>query len=274
VSTDWTYWGMGMFYGVSTADDYGTQIRHLFHFTPVPGDRVLFHIATSVNLATVPAELIDYVQEKSAELTARNLDDDAPIWARKRYLVRPVLCEGDGPYGLLRRWTRQFFPEPRRDESTSQATTPPAEIVDEHAGGLYQIASEQGDPNLPPAALAASGGDVDATPEAVRRVFFERLPAQFNPAAVSGPFVVQYDITGDSGGTYFVEVDSGRCSPAAGEHAAPAVRVSIDAGDWLRLQGGLLDGTTAFLSGRLKVQGDMSLAMKLAEVFPLASRAG
>ena len=38
--------------------------------------------------------------------------EDVEIWENKRYVERPVLCDGDGPVGKLRKWYRQFF-EPR-----------------------------------------------------------------------------------------------------------------------------------------------------------------
>lgn len=40
--------------------------------------------------------------------------EDVAIWEHKRYLVRPLLCDGDGPIMKLRRWYAQFYPsEPR-----------------------------------------------------------------------------------------------------------------------------------------------------------------
>ena len=104
--------------------------------------------------------------------------------------------------------------------------------------------------------------------QAIRATFFERLPATFNAAAASGrEFVIQYDLYGDFGGKYFVEVRNGTCSPAEGEHSAPTIRVSGDASDWLKINSGALDRTKAFLTGRLKVKGDMALAMRLGDIF-------
>ena len=44
---------------------------------------------------------------------ARQYAQDIPIWEHKRYLERPLLCDGDGPILELRRWFRQFYPESR-----------------------------------------------------------------------------------------------------------------------------------------------------------------
>ena len=44
----------------------------------------------------------------------RQLEQDVPIWENKVYLDRPVLCEGDGPIGTFRLWSRQFYPSPEQ----------------------------------------------------------------------------------------------------------------------------------------------------------------
>lgn len=48
----------------------------------------------------------------------RQLEQDIPIWENKVYFNRPLLCDGDGPIGLYRRWIRQFYP------AASLAATP------------------------------------------------------------------------------------------------------------------------------------------------------
>ena len=37
-------------------------------------------------------------------------EDDLAVWEAKVYRDAPVLCDGDGPIGRLRRWYRQFYP--------------------------------------------------------------------------------------------------------------------------------------------------------------------
>ena len=41
---------------------------------------------------------------------ARQYAQDIPIWEHKRYLERPLLCDGDGPILELRRYFQQFYP--------------------------------------------------------------------------------------------------------------------------------------------------------------------
>ncbi len=46
-----------------------------------------------------------------AEIT-RQVVQDIPIWENKIYVPRPVLCDGDGPIGVFRKWARQFYIDP------------------------------------------------------------------------------------------------------------------------------------------------------------------
>jgi 3-ketosteroid 9alpha-monooxygenase subunit A len=43
---------------------------------------------------------------------SRQLEQDIPIWEHKVYFDHPVLCDGDGPIGLFRKWCRQFYSSP------------------------------------------------------------------------------------------------------------------------------------------------------------------
>ena len=43
---------------------------------------------------------------------SRQLEQDIPIWEHKIYFEHPVLCDGDGPIGLFRKWCRQFYSQP------------------------------------------------------------------------------------------------------------------------------------------------------------------
>ena len=40
-----------------------------------------------------------------------------------------------------------------------------------------------------------------------------------------------------------------------------------DAGDWVKIMTGQLDGTAAFMQGKLKIKGDMGLAIKMPSLF-------
>ena len=64
-------------------------------------------------------------------------------------------------------------------------------------------------------------------------------------------------------GTIMLDGAAGEVSEADGD-ADTTIKVSWD--DWQQLAAGQLDGMTAFMMGKLKVEGDMSNAMQLQGV--------
>ncbi len=98
--------------------------------------------------------------------------------------------------------------------------------------------------------------------------FFTALPGRFNPAAAVGVnAIIQFELSGDGGGTWHVTVADGTCEVAPGPHADPTLVVVASAENWLKVVAGSLDPQLAFLTGRLKVRGDMGLAMRLRALF-------
>ena len=61
----------------------------------------------------------------------------------------------------------------------------------------------------------------------------------------------------------FLSVKDGKATVAAGEAPSPNCTVSMAEGDFLDMVAGRLNGQMAFLTGKLKVAGDMGLALKL-----------
>ncbi len=52
-----------------------------------------------------------------------------------------------------------------------------------------------------------------------------------------------------------------------GTHAAPNITMTMKEGDYLDMANGKLNGQMAFMSGKLKIAGDMGLALKLQNLF-------
>ncbi len=99
---------------------------------------------------------------------------------------------------------------------------------------------------------------------------FEAMPARFKPERAQGVnAVIQYDITGEGGGTYHVEIADEKCTLREGPAAAPKLTLTMAAQDWLDMVTGKLNGQMAFMSGKLKHKGDMGLLMKLASMFAI-----
>ncbi len=108
-------------------------------------------------------------------------------------------------------------------------------------------------------------------PDTIQEVI-QGMPNQFNADAAKGMNAVyQYDITGDGGAQFHTEIKDGTIAVTEGTHASPNITITMVAKDYLDLVNGKLNGQMAFMSGKLKIKGDMSLAMKLQSLFkPIA----
>lgn len=99
---------------------------------------------------------------------------------------------------------------------------------------------------------------------------FDAMPGRFKADRAQGVnAVIQYDITGDGGGTYHVEIADGKCTLREGPAASPKLTLTMAAQDWVDMVSGKLNGQMAFMSGKLKHKGDMGLLMKLPSLFAI-----
>lgn len=97
---------------------------------------------------------------------------------------------------------------------------------------------------------------------------FDLMPSQLNPQAAKGmDSVIQFNLGGEGGGHYYVEIKNGTCTTAEGTHAAPNMTTTMKASEWVDMIRGKLDPTSAFMNGKLKIAGDMGLAMKMQTLF-------
>jgi putative sterol carrier protein len=90
--------------------------------------------------------------------------------------------------------------------------------------------------------------------------------AEANPAKLAGLNAnFQFELSGDDGGTYHVNVASGKAEIGSGPTTAN-VTILMSSADFQAMVGGTLNATQAFMTGKLKIQGDMSLAMRLQTI--------
>lgn len=98
---------------------------------------------------------------------------------------------------------------------------------------------------------------------------FESLPGHLDAdAAENLTAVFQFDLSGSNGGCYHLTVTGGVCTVGTGAHATPDVTFSMSGDDCLGVLTGRLDGAAVFMSGRLRVEGDLGLALQLPALFP------
>ncbi len=103
----------------------------------------------------------------------------------------------------------------------------------------------------------------------VKEVFERHMPQrlQAKPDLVSKiNAVYQFNITGPGGGQWAVDCTRPGGAVTAGPTAAAKCTVSCADADFLNIVNGKLNAQMAFMSGKLKIQGDMGLAMKLTQI--------
>jgi putative sterol carrier protein len=88
-----------------------------------------------------------------------------------------------------------------------------------------------------------------------------------NPAKVANlKAKYQFELSGEGGGTFHANFDNGSFDIGEGATEAPGCTVTIPATDFMSMVEGKLNPTAAFMSGKLKIRGDMGLAMKLQSI--------
>jgi len=99
---------------------------------------------------------------------------------------------------------------------------------------------------------------------------FENMNEGFHPDRAEGvDAIFQFDLTGANGGKYWVKVADKQVHVEQGEHASPTMTLTATADDYLALVNGELNPMMAFMQGKIKVKGDMGLALKLQAMFGL-----
>jgi putative sterol carrier protein len=93
---------------------------------------------------------------------------------------------------------------------------------------------------------------------------FSQMAATFDPSKAEGVNATfQFDLSGDNGGQYWVKLTNGAAESGEGlvENANTVVKAEAD--DFSAVVNGDMNPMQAFMSGKIKIQGDMGLAMKL-----------
>ena len=111
---------------------------------------------------------------------------------------------------------------------------------------------------------AASTEFKSSTPQDV----FDRMRKSFRIDEAKGVHArYQWYLSGSQGGEWWIEVHDGTFKMAKGRIENPGVTFLATDKTWVALSNGTLNGTWAFLTGRLKIRGDKGLARKLGDIF-------
>ncbi len=104
-------------------------------------------------------------------------------------------------------------------------------------------------------------------PTTIAQVMQEMPEAFLASKAGNVKAVVQFNLTGEGGGTYTVSIAEGKCTVNPGPATSPTATVTATAADYLAIARNELNAVSAFMAGKLKVSGDMGLMLKFLDWF-------
>ena len=97
---------------------------------------------------------------------------------------------------------------------------------------------------------------------------FTKMPEGFDPeAAGDWEAKVQYNVEGEGGGNWTVAVSGGACSVTEGIVDDATATVETDVETWVGIAAGTVEPTTAFMTGKVRISGNMADVMKSQKVF-------
>ena len=97
------------------------------------------------------------------------------------------------------------------------------------------------------------------------RAFFESLPGRVDASKTAGMNnSYQFDVEG--AGSWLVQVDDGQVTVTEGGGEADCT-ITTSEENFEKMVTGDLNPTTAYMTGKLKIKGDMGAAMKLQKLF-------
>jgi putative sterol carrier protein len=94
------------------------------------------------------------------------------------------------------------------------------------------------------------------------------MPLGFNSSAAGNLQAnYQFEVTGDENFTAHLAISDGQCIYHDGPAKKPDLLIKTPADVWLKISRGELNGQKAFMEGKYKVEGDITLLLKLKSLF-------
>ncbi|KXJ57718.1 SCP2 sterol-binding domain-containing protein [Neptuniibacter pectenicola] len=94
----------------------------------------------------------------------------------------------------------------------------------------------------------------------------EKLPSRFVKENATD-FEATFQFTLDDEQDFHITIAEGACSIHEGEHPDPNVTLIMDAETMVDVITGQKDGMSAFMTGKLRAEGNVMLATKLSKLF-------
>ncbi len=94
------------------------------------------------------------------------------------------------------------------------------------------------------------------------------MAVSYNPAEGGDlEATIQFHVTGDGAGSYFLDISGGSCMTYEGEHPEPTLTIDTPTDVWMAISRGEMNGATAMLTGKYSIKGKMGLMMRFDKLF-------
>ena len=99
---------------------------------------------------------------------------------------------------------------------------------------------------------------------------FDQMPAAFLPEkAVNVNAVIQMALDGEGGGLWAIKIADDKAVITPGQAESPKLTLKMQASDYVALSRGQVNPMNLFMAGKIKIEGDITLAMKFQEMFAI-----
>lgn len=100
----------------------------------------------------------------------------------------------------------------------------------------------------------------------VTELMTETIKTSFIPEKAEGvDTVIQLKLTGSQASDWHLIIKDQTCESIQGIHPDPKMTMTVDSEDYIKMAIGEMDATMAFLKGKVKVSGDMAVALKMGQ---------
>ncbi|UXY32351.1 SCP2 sterol-binding domain-containing protein [Streptomyces sp. HUAS TT20] len=152
---------------------------------------------------------------------------------------------------------------------TAGPTFSPKRLAQLRSGTLSEVRAALA--GLPREELAAWLATPDG--EDVLRTVFEQMPERYTGGPMDGPQTARWEVARPPADTvaYDLVLTEDTCDVReTGISGAPAVTLALDAVSFVQMASAAAQGMDLLLGGRLHIQGDVHLAMRMESFFGLA----
>jgi len=105
-------------------------------------------------------------------------------------------------------------------------------------------------------------------PLTINELMTNTILSAFQPEKAAGvDTVVQFRFTGAQASDWYVVIKDQKCESTQGLHPSPKMTMTVDSEDYIKISTGELDPTMAFMKGKVKVSGDMGIALGMGKYF-------